>query len=302
MIAHGPFFHDPVQIVGGDAVGEAPGDVADRRAPLLVAHHLGVDEHGALLAAVHGVLCGKGQTREVPLDADAELFRLFFKETARPGGAGLVHGEILDEAALQPHVFGILPPDLENGVHFRADECRSRGMGRDLVDHHVRPGQIPDEMAPRAGHAHGLHVRKLPVPFKDIPEPRPHRLDGTAGGHEVVLRHDLTVFIHEHDVGGDGTDVDAEEHAGTALQRQAQAAPDRIVVRRERGSRRSAGGGGRRAALRDARLGTPRQAVRFRSVRQGGGGRTERRHEPCGNLRPAIRRSPASRRGHADRP
>lgn len=34
-----------------------------------------------------GVLCGKGQTREVPLDADAELFRLFFKETARPGGA-----------------------------------------------------------------------------------------------------------------------------------------------------------------------------------------------------------------------
>ena len=175
-------------------------------------------------------------------------------------------------------------------------------MGRDLVDHHVRPGQIPDEMAARTGHAHGLYVRKLPVPLKDIPEPRPYRLNGTAGGHEVVLRHDLTVFIHEHDVGGDGTDVDAEEHAGTALQRQAQAAPDRIVVRRERGSRRNAGGGGRRAALRDARLGTPRQAVRFRSVRQGGGGRTERRHEPCGKLRPAIRRSPASRRGHADRP
>ena len=174
-------------------------------------------------------------------------------------------------------------------------------MGRDLVDHHVRPGQISDEVAPRAGHAHGLHVRKLPVPLKDIPEPRPHRLDGTAGGHEVVLRHDLTVFIHEHYIGGDGTDVDAEEHPGTALQRQAQAAPDRVaVVRRERGSRRLAGCGGRRTALRDARLGTPRQTARSRSVRQGGGGRTERRHEPCGNLRPGIRGSPASRRRHAD--
>lgn len=78
-----------------------------------MAHHLGVNEHGTLFAAVHGVLSGKSQTREIPLDADAELFRLFFKEAARPGGAGLVHGEILDEAVLQPHVLGILPPDLE---------------------------------------------------------------------------------------------------------------------------------------------------------------------------------------------
>lgn len=75
-----------------------------------------------------GCSAGKGQTREIPLDADAELFRLFFKEAARPGGAGLVHGEILDEAVLQPHVLGILPPDLENSVHLRADERRSRGM------------------------------------------------------------------------------------------------------------------------------------------------------------------------------
>ena len=60
---------------------------------------------------------GQRQPGEFALDADAQLLRLLLQERSGAGGAGFVHGEIHHHAVLDGDELGILPADLEDGVH-----------------------------------------------------------------------------------------------------------------------------------------------------------------------------------------
>ncbi|MCI5129115.1 MAG: hypothetical protein D3907_11580 [Candidatus Electrothrix sp. AUS3] len=58
-------------------------------------------------------------------------------------------------------VFGILAPDLKDGVYFRVKMNRCRGMGHDLVDHAVGQGVETGNLAAGTGYAQTLNGNSL---------------------------------------------------------------------------------------------------------------------------------------------
>ena len=89
-----------------------------------------------------------------------ELAALLLDERPGPGAARLVHGAVDDAPLVQPDVLGVLPADLEDGVHPRIVVQRAFGVGRDLVENEdglaavARREQRPDDLPAAARHRH----------------------------------------------------------------------------------------------------------------------------------------------------
>ena len=154
--------HQAVEVVGGDGEGEPGDQVLAPRAALLVGHDVALHEHGAALAQTDGRRRAERQLGELVDDVDAELLGLLLEERAGAGGAGLVHGEVDDDAVLQADELGVLAADLEDRVELpadlAADEVGARLVGGDLVGDDVGAAELADELAPGAGGADAQQV------------------------------------------------------------------------------------------------------------------------------------------------
>ena len=154
------------------------------------------------------------------------------------GGAGLVHGEVDDDAVLQADELGVLAADLEDGVDLAADlaadEVGAGLVGGDLVGDDVGARELADELAARAGGADAEQVDAVADLVADLGEPGVDDLDGPRVGLDVDLLDHGAGRVDDDEVGGHRADVDA--HVGVdpvvALQATRRASPCRAAARR----------------------------------------------------------------------
>jgi len=85
-------------------------------------------------------------------------------------------------------------------------------VGGDLVGDGVGPGELADELAPRAGRAYAAQHDTVTDLVADLGEPRVDHLDGAGVGRRVDLFDDLARLVHDDEVRRDRTDVDTHEH------------------------------------------------------------------------------------------
>ena len=205
--------HQAVEVVGRDAEGEAGDEVVAAGAALLVRHDVALHEHRAALAEPDRRLGAERQLGELADDVDAQLLRLLLEERAGAGGAGLVHGEVDDDAVLQADELAVLAADLEDRVallaDLAADEVGARLVGGDLVGDDVGPGELADELASGARGAHAEQVDAGADLALDVGEALAHDLDRARVGLGVDLLDDVALVVDDDEVRRDRADVDA---------------------------------------------------------------------------------------------
>ena len=156
------------------------------------------------------------QLGELVDDVDAQLLGLLLEEGAGAGGAGLVHGEVDDDAVLQADELGVLAADLEDRVDLAADlaadEVCAGLVGGDLVGDDVGTDELADELAAGAGGADAQQVDALADLVVDVDQARGHDFHGPRVGLDVDLLDDRAGRVDDDEVGGHGADVDA--HVG----------------------------------------------------------------------------------------
>ena len=198
--------HHPVQVVQGDGVGEAGHQVRHRLALVHPPGDVALHKHRAALTEPRGTLRAQCQTREFPLDADAQLLRLLFQERARARRAGLIHGEIHHHAVFDGDELRILPADLENRVHRLptqrfADVDSPRLVRRDFVVHHVRAHELGDQFAPASGGPHAAYLQPAAPDPLDFGQSLLHRLDGPPRRAQIHIVDHRAELVNRHHVG-----------------------------------------------------------------------------------------------------
>ena len=259
--------HEPVQVVVGDRVGEAGHEVFAGRAARLVAHHVALHEDRAAFAQADGRLRLQGQVGELADDVDAELLGLLFEERAGAGGAGLVHGEIDDDAVLHGDELGVLAADLEDGVDLpgdaAADEVGAGLVGGDLVGDEVGAAELADELASGPGGADAEHPDAVADLVAYLDESGVDDFDRTRLRLGVDRLDDLARPVEHDQVGRHRADVDAEKGVddravGRELVGPGQVAQQQHALGRQRLGRREDGRRQARGIERDsARAGRP---------------------------------------------
>ena len=128
--------------------------------------------------------------------------------------ANIVHVDVRDVAVGQADELGVLTADLEDGLHPGVGQACAGGMRRDLVDDEVGTDDLADELAARAGGGAALDAAvrgALPAQGGDAVQQMSRGGDGVAGGAAVDIHPDAALRVHEHRLGGGGTDVHAQK-------------------------------------------------------------------------------------------
>ncbi|GAK51069.1 hypothetical protein U14_02311 [Candidatus Moduliflexus flocculans] len=186
LVTDAPVADDAVEIVFDNRIAQSGDEFVHFRALLLVEDEIGFHEHGAAFAEADRRFRAERERAEFAFDADAELFGLFFKERAGSGGAGVVHFEIHDDRLVNADIFGILPADFENRVHFRVNMHGSPRLRRDFVPHRVRADEIAGQIAARAGRADADDVNQIGHFASDFFDPFAHGLNRASGSHQIA--------------------------------------------------------------------------------------------------------------------
>ncbi len=207
VVAHLAVLDHAVQVVIDDGVGQSADQVVGRQPTLAVIVDIALHEDGASVAQKHRIVAGQGRLAEFLLDIQAQPLGLLLQERAGPGGADLVHGEVHDRSVLQGDVFGVLPADLEDGVHVLIELHRPAGVRADLVLDEVGAHKLSDQVPPAPGGGAAPDVDLVAYLLAHIVQALLDGLDGPALGHEVAARDDITVLVDGHHVGADGADV-----------------------------------------------------------------------------------------------
>ena len=243
--------HETVQVVGGDREGKPPHQVFAARTALLIRHHVALHEHGAALPQPDGRVGAQSHLRELVDDVDAELLGLLLEERAGARGAGLVHGEVDDDAVLQADELGVLAADLEDRVDLTADlaadEVGARLVGGDLVGDDVGTAELADELAAGACGADAQKVDARTDLGVDVGEALGDHFHGPRVCLCVDLLDDAALVVDHHEVRGDRTDVDAQigvddAAVGAVVERLSHVAEQDDLVHAERLGDREIGG------------------------------------------------------------
>ncbi len=207
LVTDAPVPHDAIQVVLDNGVTETAQQVVGLCPLLLVMDEIGFDKDGAPFP--HPYRCGgsEGLVCELFLDGDAELLCLFLKEGAGACGTHLVHVEVDDDSPLEADVFGVLSPDLKDGVHLGIDVGRRGGLGGDLVADDIRPHEVPGQVPAGSRRAHPLDLHQGPDLRPDRLQPLADGLDGPARRHEVLFGQDPFLRIDDYQICADGTNI-----------------------------------------------------------------------------------------------
>ncbi len=152
LLPHGALPLDPVHVVHADRVDQPRDDVLLFDPFVGGGLDVGADERGALIVEVGGAASREGDGLD-PLVVDAEtLVRRLLQKRAGARRARLVHGVVRGHPVGEMGVLGVLPADLEDGVHLRVEVGRAGGVGDDLVDGLGGPAVQGRDVPPRARH------------------------------------------------------------------------------------------------------------------------------------------------------
>ena len=203
LFADAPVADHAVQIIFDDGIAQSGDEFVRFRALLLMIDEIGLHEHGAAFAEADRRFRAEREIAEFFLDVDAELFGLLFEERARSGGAGMIHLEIHDDGIINADIFGILPPDFENRVHFRVNMHGRPRLRRDFVAHGVRADEIAGQIAAGAGRGDAENFDAIGDFRADFFDAVPHGFNRASGGHQIPARQHVPVRVNHDDVRAD---------------------------------------------------------------------------------------------------
>ena len=172
---------DAIQIIAGNGIHQ-PGDDIVAGMPLLLSEaNVGIDEGRAGRLELHGRRSGQRQIGDVR-DRDAEIaVGALLQEGAGAGRTGVIHRIVDGHTVTQIDVLGVLPSDLENGVHLRIEMGCACRLGRNLIVDVLRPEIGTGKFPGRSGCADQSD--------RAIPHLLDEGLEALAGGrHRIALR------------------------------------------------------------------------------------------------------------------
>ena len=200
---------DLEQGVFDHGVGQARGNVRYGSALLLGLLHVGIHEHGAPGAQVHGIL-GKQRLLGKARGGIAQGFGEIFNKGAAAGGAGLVEHDGIHRSALQPDALHILAADVQHAVHVRVKEGGGGAVGNGL---HLSLVQMEGGLQQGFAIAGGAGTTDSHPGVELVAEP----FQGLLGGFYrvalivgVVEEQQLALLADEGDLGGGGAGIDAQ--------------------------------------------------------------------------------------------
>ena len=201
---------DLVEGVLDDRIGEASRDVPDGSAFLLGLLDVGVHEHGAARAEIHGVF-GKERFPGEALRGIAEGVGKVFQEGPAAGAAGLVEQDVVDRAVTEADALHVLAANVQHAVDLRVKEGGGGavGDGLDLALVEVEGGL--EKLLPVAGGAGAHDMRVLRKAGKELAHGAHRRADRVAVVVRIEGEEKLPVLPDEGELGGGGSGVDAEE-------------------------------------------------------------------------------------------
>ena len=213
FLTHRPGALDPIDIIHTDGVYQSGYDILLTDPLVISILDIRGDEGGALVVEIRRPATLHGPVGDL-LHGNAERFKSgFLEERAGACRAGLVHGVIAGHPVGDISILGILPADLENGVHLLVEVDGGCGMGDNLVDHAIGEGVQAGDFAAGTGNTQppDVHFGAL-----ELLNQRPVAAAGgahrVAVGTQVFAAQDFEVrFAYQHDFGGGGTHIQAQD-------------------------------------------------------------------------------------------
>ena len=199
---------DLVQRILDDADGQAGGDVLDGCAILLRLLDRAVHEDGAAAAQIHRAVRKQAQRREL-LDVVAQRLCEGLQEAAAAGGARLVQEDVADGPILDLEALHILSADVDDEIDVRHEVFGGGEVGHRLHQTVIAAEGILDQLLAVAGGGHAGHL-KAGMLLVDLNELFPDQGQRVAEVRLIVGVQDLALFVHDHQLDGGGTGVDAD--------------------------------------------------------------------------------------------
>ena len=199
---------DLVQRILDDADGQAGGDVLDGCAILLRLLDRAVHEDGTAAAQIHRAVRKQAQRREL-LDVVAQRLCEGLQEAAAAGGARLVQEDVADGPILDLEALHILSADVDDEIDIRHEVFGGGEVGHRLHQTVIAAEGILDQLLAVAGGGHAGHL-KAGMLLVDLDELFPDQGQRVAEVRLIVGVQDLALFVHDHQLDGGGTGVDAD--------------------------------------------------------------------------------------------
>ena len=201
---------DLVQRVFHHADGKPGGDILHGGPVLLRLLHGAVHKHRTAGAEIHGLFCEQAEPRKA-LRRVAQRLRKGLQERPAAGGARLVQIDVVNGAVPNLEAFYILPADVQDEIHVRAEFFRRRVVGDGLHKTTVDAEGVFNHVlaVARHGAAADSDVRPVPVEgFQVIPD-NGHGVSVVCG---IKRMEDVSVFVAQNRLHRSGAGVDAEKH------------------------------------------------------------------------------------------
>ena len=198
-----------LEIVMGNCIREPCCQVIQLIARLLVMNEVRLHEYRAPCTKVCRCLRGKGKITKVSPNRNLQTAGLFLEEGACSCSTNLVHLKIDDSALFTSDVLGILAPNLNKGINLRVQMEDCTCLGRDFINHHIRPHKITNKITPASGYTHTANTDTGADPHSRLFKPCPDGLNRLPTGVKILLGHNAPFGVHEHNIGADCTHIDA---------------------------------------------------------------------------------------------
>ena len=199
-----------------DGAAQARHDVVGGLARLLLADDGAVHEDGAARAQVCRALGGEGVGGDL-LHGNVQRGAEALKEAAAAARARLVHGDVRDDAVVEPDGLHVLAADVEDERHLGGVKLGCLGMCHGLYHVAVGAQGAGAQLLAVAGGAHGADDEFGVGLLEDVARLKQgaaHDLERFALVRGVEGVDEMGVVVHQDELGGGGAAVDAQVGVG----------------------------------------------------------------------------------------
>ena len=201
---------DLVQSIFDDRIGKTGRNIRDGGALLLGLLHIGIHKHGAPGSQIHRRFGKQGFFRKA-LCRISQAGSKILNEGAAAGGAGFIQQNGVHSAVFQLDALHILAADVQNTVHRRVKERRSRAMGNGLHNALIqRKGGFQQRFAVACGTGTDDFGRLWQLSFQ-FANGKLAGLNGIALIGAVELEQQLSLLANHHQFCGSRTGIDPQK-------------------------------------------------------------------------------------------
>ena len=140
----------------------------------------------------------------------AQFLGLLLNKGTGTGRTYFVHLKIADNPAFKSDELGILPANLEHGVHGGINGHGGPGLGCDFIANHIRPDHTAGHVPAGTSGCDSGNPDPLAEFLVKFRKAGAYGLCRISRGTQVTVAENSVLFVHEDKVGAGRTDIDAQ--------------------------------------------------------------------------------------------